>query len=231
MVIGGVVFDLDDTLYPEREYVRSGFAHVAAIAGRSESESRLLATWLDAAFEAGIRGDTFDRLAFAFPQVARRLSVRDLVDAYRTHEPAIALSPGAESVLQLLLAHELRLGVLSDGPLASQAAKARRLRLERWFDPVLLTASLGQDAAKPSPKGFEAIAQSWGLDHARLAYVADNPQKDFVAPRRLGWLTVRLRQSGQLRFALEAPAREFQAELEVASLDDLPASLGLGTSV
>jgi putative hydrolase of the HAD superfamily len=229
VVIAGVVFDLDDTLYPERQYVRSGFAHVAAIAGRTESESQALAAWLEEAFEAGIRGDTFDRLALAFPEVVRRHSVPALVDAYRTHEPAIELAPGVESVLQELQAQGLRLGVLSDGPLASQAAKARRLRLDRWFDPVLLTASLGQDAAKPSPKGFEAIARGWGIDHAGLAYVADNPQKDFVAPRRLGWLTVRLRYGGQLRFAIEPPDREFRAELEVASLDDLPTSLGLST--
>lgn len=228
-MIEGIVFDLDDTLYPERQYVRSGFAHVAAMAGRTESESRALAAWLEEAFEAGIRGDTFDRLAIAFPDVARRISVPALVDAYRTHEPAIELAPGVESVLQELLAPGLRLGVLSDGPLASQTAKARRLRLDRWFDPVLLTASLGQGAAKPSSMGFEVIAREWGMDHSCLAYVADNPEKDFVAPHRLGWLTVRLRYSGQLRFDLEPLAREFRPALEIASLDELPTSLGLST--
>ena len=228
-MIGGVVFDLDDTLYPERQYVRSGFAHVAAMAGRTQSESQALAAWLEDAFEAGIRGDTFDRLALAFPEVARRLSVPALVDAYRTHEPAIELAPGVELVLQDLLAHGLRLGVLSDGPLASQAAKARRLRLDRWFDPVLLTASLGPGARKPSAQGFEAIARDWNIDHVRLAYVADNPQKDFVAPRRLGWLTMRLRHTGQLRFSLESPSAEFQAALEIGSLGELPDRLGLRT--
>lgn len=229
-MIAGVVFDLDDTLYPERQYVRSGFARVARMAGRTESEARVVAAWLERSFEDGTRGDTFNGLVAAFPDVARRLSVAALIDAYRSHEPDIELEPGVEAVLDGLQAHGLRLGVLSDGPLASQVAKARRLRLDRWFDPVLLTASLGEDAAKPSPKGFEAIARAWGLDHAHLAYVADNPQKDFVAPHSLGWLTVRLRCRGQLRFALEAPAGEFRAELEIASLDDLPVTLGLGSA-
>ena len=38
MVIRGVVLDMDDTLYLERDYVRSGFAAIARDAGRSAAE-------------------------------------------------------------------------------------------------------------------------------------------------------------------------------------------------
>ena len=198
----GFVFDMDDTLYYERDYVRSGFrsvAHAVAEAGEADDVER----WLWSAFEDGRRHDTFDGLLEAFPTLAARHAVPALIDAYRAHRPAIDLAPGIEQLLDRLKERDVPLAVLSDGPLASQAAKAAALHLDRWFDPVVLTAALGEGAEKPSTRGFELIATTWGLPHDRLAYVADNPAKDFAAPRRLGWLGIRLRRTGQLHAASE----------------------------
>jgi putative hydrolase of the HAD superfamily len=227
VVIGGAVFDIDDTLYFEHMYVRSGFTHVAALVAGSEAEARSLVDWLGSAFDAGVRGDTFDRLVAAFPAIAKRVSAADLVDAYRRHQPMIRFAPGVESVLDTLRASSLRLGVLSDGPIESQAAKCKALGLDRWFDPIILTASLGPAAAKPATAGFEAIAREWGVPHQEMSYIADNPEKDFVGPRQLGWLTIRLRQPEQIRFALEPPSAAHGARLEIRRPDDLLRCLGL----
>jgi putative hydrolase of the HAD superfamily len=215
MVIRGLVFDLDDTLFDEREYVRSGFSHVARLVGDSDDESRTLDAWLWNAFEAGFRGDTFDRLLEAFPDRADRFPIPMLINAYRTHPPAVKLAPGVEAMLDALLERGVRLALLTDGPIESQTAKATALGLDRWFEPIVLTASLGKCFAKPSAAGFEAIARDWGLPHAELGYVADNPEKDFAGPRRLGWLTIRLRRPAQLRFALEPSSEAFRPDVEV----------------
>ncbi len=216
-MIEGLVFDLDDTLSDEREYVRSGFDHVARAVATSDAEAARLAEWLWAAFESGVRGDTFDRLLAAFPDLGARLTTGDLVTAYRNHSPAIDLAPGVEELLDSLRARGLRLAVLTDGPSASQSAKAAALHLDRWFDPIVLTDTLGPGLAKPSPAGFELISQRWGVPGRHLAYVADNPGKDFVAPRQLGWATVRLRRPTQLRFALEPADAAFEPEIELDS--------------
>ena len=68
-MIRGIVFDIDDTLYLERDYVRSGFAHVAREVGRTDDEAGRLHDWLIRAFESGVRGDTFDRLRAAHPRL------------------------------------------------------------------------------------------------------------------------------------------------------------------
>ena len=39
--IEGIVFDLDDTLYSEKEYVRSGYHKIAEWAGEPEIEEQL----------------------------------------------------------------------------------------------------------------------------------------------------------------------------------------------
>lgn len=225
-MIRGLVFDMDDTLYLERDYVRSGLDHVARFAATTEEDARSLSSWLWDAFESGIRGDTFDRLRGAFPEVAGRFSTHDLIGAYRAHEPSIELLAGVEETLGALRRRGVRLGVVSDGPPVSQGAKARALELERWFDPIILTGALGEGYAKPATAAFERISQQWGIaDHA-LAYVADNPEKDFAGPRRLGWTTIRLRDQRQLRFALEPTQADSGPDLEIRTPAELLGVVG-----
>ena len=220
-MIRGIVCDMDDTLYDEREYVRSGFSVVARVVGHSDQQTADLAAWLWAAFEAGIRGDTFDLLRAAFPDAGDRFSTGDLVDIYRTHVPSITLAPGVPETLDRLHRLGQRLGVLSDGPVASQAAKATALSLKRWFDPILLTGSFGPTFAKPGTAGFEAIALGWGIQAEELAYIADNPQKDFVGPRKLGWRTIRILHPRQLHYGLEPVDDDHRADIVIDSPADL----------
>src|SRR5262245_997772 len=90
---GVVVFDLDDTLYPERAFVQSGFRAVGRYIERNfgtdvyERSSELLATGADDPF-GGIIAE------FGLP-----LGKSQLVNVYRTHIPELAL---AEDVRELL---------------------------------------------------------------------------------------------------------------------------------
>jgi putative hydrolase of the HAD superfamily len=221
VVIEGLVFDLDDTLSYERDYVRSGFNRVARLVAPTEVDWTTLSEWLWTAFESGVRGDTFDRLFEAFPQLANRWTIQDVVRAYREHDPDIELIPEAARTLDALQRRGLRLAVLSDGPAASQAAKATALGLDRWFDPIILTGALGAAYAKPATAGFELISSAWGVPGQTLAYVADNPAKDFAGPRQLGWTTIRLRDPLQLRFSLEPAEPAFRPDAEIEALDEL----------
>jgi putative hydrolase of the HAD superfamily len=227
VVIRGVVLDMDDTLYLEREYVRSGFAAVARAAGGSDVEVVQIEAWLWTAFEAGVRGDTFDRLRDAFPEVGVRRSTADLVEVYRAHPPEIALANGVRDTLDRLAGMGLRLGVLSDGPVESQSAKVAALGLERWFEPIILTGALDATFAKPGTAGFESIARAWGLPAAELVYVGDNPAKDFVGPRALGWATVQLVHPRQVRDRQEPIDDRHRADHLIADLTDLIQTLSL----
>jgi putative hydrolase of the HAD superfamily len=227
-VISGLVFDLDDTLSFERDYVLSGFAHVANAAGRTSQEVEEVKRWLLEAFDSGVRGDTFDRLLRAFPQVAERMTLDDLMIEYRGHDPHIELIPDMAQTLDALHQLDIRLGVLTDGPEISQAAKAQALELARWFDPIVLTEKLGHGLGKPATAGFELIAGLWGLPPSALSYVADNPEKDFRGPNTLGWTSIRLRDPRQLRHELEPTSAADKPALEIHSPSEL-LDLGSGT--
>jgi putative hydrolase of the HAD superfamily len=197
-----VVFDIDDTLYLERDYVRSGFRAVGAWARRTLGVPDLAErAW--AAFEAGARGSIFDAaLTDAGVEVTPELITR-LVACYRRHGPDIRLLDDARACLDALaLESDLAVAVISDGPLASQTAKARSLGLSGWSKNLIFTEALGAGFGKPHPHAFELVEQRLGVSADRCTYIADNPAKDFLAPRQRGWTTIRIRRAAGLHFAV-----------------------------
>src|SRR5439155_18495418 len=91
--------------------------------------------------------------------------------------------------------------ILTDGPLASQRAKCRRLGVEEFCKFVVYTDEWGPQCYKPHPRGFEFLAaQMTGGGDFAFVYVGDNPTKDFGAPIALGWDTIRVRRVGGLHF-------------------------------
>jgi putative hydrolase of the HAD superfamily len=190
-----VAFDLDDTLYPEREFVHSGFTAVArhlADLGVIDAES-FFAT-ASSLFAAGARGNIFDlaleRLSVGFP-AAR---VKELVRVYREHQPQIRPFAGSPKLLQLLKEKGVVLALISDGPWTTQQNKLRALGLEAYFDHLVFTGAHGEDWGKPSPRAFLEVMGGSGVPAAACVYVADNPNKDFAGPNRLGWHTIRVRE-------------------------------------
>ena len=189
-----VVFDIDDTLYLERDYVRSGFdavgTWVAKNLGFEQFSERAWRAFLD-----GTRQTIFNRvLTDAGVEIADDL-IGQLVTVYRSHEPDIELLPDAQSCLAAVVGFRAT-AAISDGPLESQRAKARALGLNSRLDHVVLTAELGPGAGKPSTKAFEIIEQRSGYRGSQCVYLADNPNKDFIGPAALGWHNVRIRRPG-----------------------------------
>ncbi len=192
-----VVFDVDDTLYLERDYVRSGFRAVDdylrerhGVAGFFER------AW--AAFEQGVRGRTFDEVLPQLGLSPGRELIAELVEVYRRHRPQIDLLPDARAALEAARRAGWAVAVVSDGPLASQSAKVAALGLSRWAEPIVLTAALGDGFGKPHPRAFRLVEEHTGCRAEQCVYLADNPRKDFAGPKGLGWRTVRVRRRGGL---------------------------------
>ena len=214
-----VVFDLDDTLYAERDYVLSGFRALGRWLGRSEGIGGFAdAAWAE--FCAGHRGDIFDRalVRLGVPPTATRIA--EMVRRYRSHRPQIRLAPDAERWLARA-AGRRPLALITDGPTASQSRKVSALALrDHGFRPILLTDRWGLAYRKPHERAYRAVERRLGLSGAELVYVADNAAKDFLAPRRLGWATVQIRRPGALHAGPPATP-EFGADRSIDSLDQL----------
>ena len=210
------VFDIDDTLYLEHDYVMSGLQAVdRLVRARCLKEGFFALARAD--FLAGSRGDLFDRALGSLGVVASRDLIAELVDCYRRHRPAIVLLPDArEALLAAALAGQV--AIITDGPVLSQQAKVAALSLTTWADPVVLTGQQFPDRPKPDPAAFLHVQRLLGVQGQRCTYVADNPLKDFSGPTSLGWRTVRVRRAGGLHALLDSGA---DVDLEVETLREL----------
>ena len=225
-----VAFDLDDTLYAERDYVRSGYRavgkHLRWTLGCENLTGGSMAAedWLWDRFCRGQAAGAFDALNETFELGLADDGIKQLVRVYRSHRPDIRPVDGATETLKHL-AGLYRLGLLSDGFLPAQQLKLDALGLGDLFAAVVFTESLGREFWKPSPAGFEALAGELGVAHDACAYVGDNPSKDFVAPNALGWLTVQMVRPDQIHAHKPAPPGG-QAQKVVQSWDQLASVLG-----
>jgi putative hydrolase of the HAD superfamily len=212
-----IVFDLDDTLFPERDYVRSGLVAAGEWVCRAHGRADFAETaWR--LFLGGVRGRLFDETLARLGVPADAATVASLVDVYRHHRPAITLFADAERTLRRL-AGRARLAIVSDGPLASQQRKVKVLRLDKWCDPIVLTDQWGPGFWKPHERAFREVERITASGGALCAYVADNPRKDFVAPHAMGWRTVRVRRPGGEHAAIGdgTPADAECVDLEAAA--------------
>jgi len=220
-----VICDLDDTLYPEREYVRGGFRAVSAWAqehvGIPADEGF---QELEVLFEQGVRGDTFDHW-LRTRQLPLNSWVDDMVRIYRAHVPDIHTYPDVRPALDALPAGT-RLGLVTDGYADVQRRKLAALpELGDLFDIVVVSDELGRDAWKPSPRPFQAALLALSVRAADTVYIADNPAKDFIGARRLGISTIRIRRADGLYRRVEAPTAEHAPDTEIAGLDGLASAL------
>ena len=188
-----VVFDLDDTLYDEIAYCRSGFAAVSEfLANMHDSppcECIFAALWEQ--FSAGNHTRTFNAALDELAIGCDDKLVLELVKVYRNHAPEITLPEVSRGIL-VELSTEYTLGLLTDGFLPAQRLKVQALGIEDYFQSIVYTEELGRECWKPSPVGFEKIMQDLNAIPENIVYIADNENKDFIAPNRLWFSTVQL---------------------------------------
>ena len=178
--VRGVIFDLDDTLYSEREYVRSGYHAVSEYLGGGYEEK------LRRYFEAG--KPAIDAL---LQELGREAEKDQALRTYRGHMPAIRLYEGAGELINTLKARGIRVGIITDGRPEGQRNKIKALGLDRLIDDIIITDELGgPQFRKPCDIAFRILQTRWRLPAGQMVYVGDNPAKDFQAPQQLGMKSV-----------------------------------------
>lgn len=216
--IRAVVFDLDDTLYAERDFAWSGFEAVAEwLKARLDCPIDPAVRMKDL-FEIGDRRHVFDQLLEEMGVASAGL-ITDMVDVYRNHPPRIQLLPDAQRALDRW-SGQFFLGLVSDGPWQMQQHKIDALGLDTRLDLTVLTDRWGRDFWKPHPRAFEHIQTHTGHRGRACVYIADNPAKDFVAPNLLDWRSVRISRADSI-YGEIPPAAGGCSEFQVLSLDEV----------
>jgi putative hydrolase of the HAD superfamily len=192
-MIQTVIFDLDDTLFDEIDFVRSGFRavarHLATLSDIYSPDDIFAVIWK--CFVTGDRGSTFNLALTELGIPCGPEMIHGLVEIYRTHAPTLTLPAESRGILDGLK-DRYTLGLLTDGFLPTQRLKVQALGIEHYFRAIVYTEELGREHWKPSPRGFERLLEVLKARPEQTVYVADNESKDFIAPNRLGLLTIQV---------------------------------------
>jgi len=181
--VGGlkaIIFDLDDTLYSEKEYVRCGYKEIGKLFPSIPDTEEIL--W-----------DLFEKRKPAVDIFLQQKGIyneemkRKCLNIYRKQKPYIHLYKGVFEMLLMFKSNGYMLGMITDGRPEGQSAKIDALGLAFSFDQIIITDELGGNVyRKPCDKAFRLMAEALNVDFSQMCYVGDNIRKDFVAPDKLG---------------------------------------------
>lgn len=183
-----VVFDLDDTLYKEIDFLKSAYREIAdylSVYGVADAFDRMMA-WYEAKLDVfGLINQTY---GLTIPK-------QELLAVYRNHSPGIRLDDTTLTFLQSLVAQGCRVGLITDGRSVTQRNKIKALGLGRFVedDDIVISEEFGSE--KPDERNYNYFANKY--PRSRLYYIADNPKKDFITPNRMGWTTIGLLNDGR----------------------------------
>jgi putative hydrolase of the HAD superfamily len=212
-----VIFDLDDTLYLERDFVFSGYRAISEAVAVEYGFS--IHDQLIELFLTGRRGDLFTPVLREMMRNVNEADVKKLVKIYRNHVPDIKPFEGIPELLKKIKS-SCRLAIISDGIFEVQKRKLAALNVANLFDHIVFSDQWGQKYWKPHSRGFKDCSVSLGIEAGSMVYIGDNPEKDFVGARNAGLKSIRLRMEHGLHYDKEAEG-QFSPDAEVSSVEEL----------
>ncbi|MFC7115140.1 HAD family hydrolase [Natronoarchaeum sp. GCM10025703] len=206
-----VCFDLDGTLFDDRQYVRAGLERAGEVYAERTGVD-LTDAFLRAYFQANATDATFD--AVLAERGYSLDAVPELVDAYHANDAALVPFSDVEPTLSVLK-NEYALGLVTGG--RNGRAKLHRLGLADYFDIVIVTSEL--DTSKREPKPYKTALRELDVPAEAAVYVGDRPSLDVLQPRALGMRTVRVRRG---QYAERVPTGDAVPDVTIDSLAELP---------
>ena len=177
-----LVFDLDDTLYKEIDFVKSGYESIIQNLMLPENTIDNMMGW----YFQGL--NVFELLIINF-----NLSVdtENLLDLYRNHYPSLQLPASSKKVLNYFRISNQPMSLITDGRSKTQRNKLKSLGILDFFDKIIISDEIGSN--KPSIQNYKAVMS---LEYRDYVYIADNTAKDFITPSQLKWDTFCLLDNG-----------------------------------
>lgn len=208
-----IVFDLDDTLVREIDYLRSAFRFIAQQldAGNPSLFDEMFG-WYKT------KEDVFGQLENRYEKAVKS----DLKAIYRNHVPDFDPISDSRELLVELKNDGHNLGLITDGFSITQRNKIKALDIEHLFDLIVISEEFGSE--KPDERNFKVFSK---FETRQYFYVSDNVNKDFITPNKLGWTTVCLLDSGE-----NIHTQDFNKELiylpseKIRSLSELKSIIG-----
>lgn len=179
-----VIFDLDDTLYPEREYLFSAYESIAKlVADRSGSNEWVYSEYLKKSFINGGRGNLFDSFINEF-NLSNLVSIQEMLLILRTNCCELTLYRKAKDLLDYLQNEGVKSVIFTNGNLTQQHNKINCLKLKDSY-PAVAVYYASEYEPKPSPVGLKAILLDFNINSKKALVIGDSTT-DYEAAKAAG---------------------------------------------
>ena len=216
-----IIFDLDDTLISEKDYIDSGFRNVSNIfAQRYNLSSEDVYSTMKNLFQEDTN-KIFNRLFENYKIFYDDTDIKKLVKLYREHTPNINLLEDARLVLENLRRNNIKIGIITDGYKETQNKKIEVLNLENIVEKIIVTDELGKEYWKPDKRSFEMMKKYFGVEYSEMIYVGDNLKKDFLAPNELGMLSIQIERKEGIYSNIHIQEKKYLPKLKIKNLVEL----------
>lgn len=181
--VKAIILDLDDTLYYEVDYVKSGYQKIAALYPELSGVSEELWQYFT---EGKPAIDLFLKHHHMEADKERCLS------CYRSQMPDIVLLKEYQELLMKWRREGKKLGIITDGRPEGQRKKIAALGLEQLVDEIIVTDEFAGTVGnvwkfrKPAKLAFQVMQMRLEVPFEDMVYIGDNQAKDFQAPMALG---------------------------------------------
>jgi len=217
-MIKALIFDLDDTLYYEKEYVLEAFKDVVHYLGNKydENEEELYNRMQEMLEKLG-RGKIFNTIC---EENNFNEEIKNLIDIYRNSQPRLKLYDDSKEFLTWARKQGYKLGIITDGCSKVQRNKIKGLDIEDLVDKIIVTDDFGTEFWKPHEKSYIDMINYFNINKNECIYIGDNPNKDFVGARKLGINTIRIiREKGD--HITTVLKKEYEADINIHNLLEL----------
>jgi putative hydrolase of the HAD superfamily len=218
--IEAILFDLDGTLLDRRNsllvYLRQQLIRCADILG-----SVLQADYLGRMIELDNNGYcpkdvVFQKIEHDF-ELSKNSWETLFADFYEHFPDTCVPFPRMHQTLTSLAEKGYKLGLITNGSVASQAPKIDGLGIRRYFGSILISEAEG--IRKPEPKIFARALSKLEVCPEKAVFIGDNPEADIVGAQSAKMKAIWIRDA----FWPEAES----ADSIINVLADLPIALGI----
>lgn len=216
-----IVFDLDDTLISERDYIDSGFNIISKkISEDYNLNDEKIKIKMSEFFNIN-SVNLFNRILDYFKVEYDLNYIKKLVFLYRNHIPTIELYDDAKEIIEYLSKNGYELGIITDGYKEAQRNKIKVLNIEKYFKHIVITDELGKEFWKPSEIPYKIIKDKFKCEYKDIVYIGDNIKKDFITANKLGIITIQIVRENGIYSNELAKENKYQAKLVIDNLNKI----------
>lgn len=216
-----VIFDLDNTLYSEKSYVKSGFREVSNyLSNKYTLDQDIIFKKMIHIFNVNGRDKVFNILLDDL-NISEKENVLNLVYIYRFHTPNISLYDDVLDTLIRLKEENYKLGIITDGKALVQKNKIDALNLNEIFDVIILTDALGSDFWKPSIVPYQIALDLLNSNPSESCYIGDDSYKDFLGPKSLNIKTIQVQYEKEIDYWKKRGFNQTKPDCTVKYLQDI----------